>query len=345
MWQHLLSLLAAARRPLVVKDFETSGLSGAPPVEFAVLVWAPWEPPQEDVLTAAARMRTPPGLTYATSMRLDPLRPIDPGAQRVHGITDADVRGKATRWDDMEVRGFFRGYAEGDPPPLLLGDVTEAAWRSAGSPATWPASPASLCNCGQRQYMTPSGITCANGHGGETGTPCAEEPRIGPAIWCGHNAAASDVPWARRWGYLPEAEVDLIDTIRMARRLAAEHPYPLVVDIIPPVGDDAWTRAWGHPLVPCIEDGLDCYAGSLVGVHKAVCGARPEGSHGALADCEATARVLARMLDLWAPLFATPAADGKPPAEQLAALLAALDAPMPRDVSWDGWLADEPQEP
>lgn len=288
MWHHLLDLLAAVRRPLVVLDFETSGLGGAPPVEFAVLVWAPWEPPQKDVLTATSRARTPPGLTYAATMRLDPLRPIDPGAMRVHGIRDADVRGVATRWDDMEVRAFFRGYADGDP-------------ADAGGP-------------------------------------------IGPAVWCGHNAAASDVPWARLWGYLPGAEVDLIDTIRCARRLAAEHPHPLVVDEIPGVGEDsAFVRTWGHPLVPAIEDGLDCYASSLVGVHKALVGQRPAGSHGALADCEATARVLARVLDLWAPLYAVAGADRQPPAQQLAALLAALDAPPPREVAWDGWLTVDEQ--
>lgn len=287
MWQHLLALLAAVRRPLVVLDFETAGLGGAPPVEFAVLVWAPWEPPQEDATTAASRARVPPGLTYAATMRLDPLRPIDPGAMRVHGIRDADVRGVATRWDDMEVRAFFRGYADGDP-------------ADAGGP-------------------------------------------IGPAVWCGHNAAASDVPWARRWGYLPDitdADIDIIDTIRVARRLAAEHPHPLCVDGLPLVGE-----VGGVLHIPAIEDGLDCYASSLVGVHKAVVGHRPAGSHGALADCEATARVLARLLDLWAPMWTTAATDRRPPAEQLAALLAVLDAPMPREVSWDGWLADEPQEP
>lgn len=287
MWQHLLDLLRAARRPLVVLDFETSGLNGAPPVEFAVLIWAPWEDPIDDALTVASRARTPPGLTYAATMRLDPLRPIDPGSWRVHGIADADVRGK-TRWDDLEVRGFFQGYAAGDPAD-----------------------------------------------------------NVGPAIWCGHNAAKSDVPWARRWGYLPpSADLDVIDTWRMATRLAAEHRHPLVVDIIPDVGERACAGGgFWSPFVPCIEDGLDCYSAKLVGLHKAVCGVRPPGEHGALADCEATARVLARMLDLWALLYGGADAASTPPGERLANMLTLMDAPPPGDVSWDGWLAEQPQEP
>ena len=42
MWQHLLDLLTATRRPLVFVDFETAGLNGAMPVEFAIAYWTPW---------------------------------------------------------------------------------------------------------------------------------------------------------------------------------------------------------------------------------------------------------------------------------------------------------------
>jgi len=38
MWCRVLDLITRTRRPLVFFDFETAGLSGAPPVEFAALV-------------------------------------------------------------------------------------------------------------------------------------------------------------------------------------------------------------------------------------------------------------------------------------------------------------------
>ena len=112
MWCRVLDLITRTRRPLVFFDFETAGLSGATPVEFAALVWAPWCEPEMDALSVRAREAAPPGLWMASSGRLNPGRKIDPGAQRVHGISDADVA-KAPRWDDMEQRAFWRALAEG----------------------------------------------------------------------------------------------------------------------------------------------------------------------------------------------------------------------------------------
>lgn len=72
----------------------------------------------------------------ASSGRLNPGRKIDPGAQRVHGISDADVA-KAPRWDDMEQRAFWRALAEGsgdELPAIFAGhNVAEAdlAWMRA----------------------------------------------------------------------------------------------------------------------------------------------------------------------------------------------------------------------
>lgn len=274
MWRVLLDILAATRRPLVVLDFETAGLGGAPPVEFATLVWAPWRKPEEDETSRAVRRVVPPGLTFAGVQRVDPLQPIEPGASRVHGITDADVRGVGLpAYNDLELRGYFQGLASGD---------------------------------------------AAEGEG--------------PAVWCGHNAQAADLAWARRWGYLPAAEVDAIDTIRLARRLGKEMPFPLAVDMIDTIGESISRH------VPCINCGLDAFAASLTGLHVGLLGERPQDAHGALHDAAATARVLARMLDLWAPLWPGRVAT-VPPANYLRALLAAWDAPPPGDVSWDGWLA------
>lgn len=276
MWRHLLDLLAAARRPLVLVDFETAGLGGAPPVEFAALVYSPWEAPVDDEETRRVAPLAPPGLTYAVQMRLDPLRPIDPGATRVHRIRDEDVRGKAAAYNDLEVVGFFQGYASGD---------------------------------------------AADG--------------VGAAVWCGHNAAGADVPWATRWGYLPDAELDVVDTMRVVRRMQREMPFPLAVDCLTPL------KLSTHLAVAqCVEDGLDAYASSLVGAHVALCGARSEESHGAMVDCVSTARVLCRLLDLWSPMWPAARQD-LPPSANLTALLAALDAPEPGRVSWDGWLAED----
>ena len=133
MWRRVLDLLTRTRRPLVFFDFETSGLSGAPPVEFAALVWAPWCEPEMDPLSVRAREAAPPGLWMASAGRLNPGRKIDPGAGRVHGITDADVA-KAPRWDDIEQRAFWRALAEGsgdELPAIFAGhNVAEAdlAW-------------------------------------------------------------------------------------------------------------------------------------------------------------------------------------------------------------------------
>lgn len=280
MWRSFLDLLTACRRPLVFIDFETAGLGGAPPVEFAMLFFAPWDPPSDDEVTRRAAKECPPGLTYAVNVRTNPIQPIDPGATRVHRITDADVR-DCQPYNDLELRVFFQVTALGD-------DKT-----------------------GER-----------------------------PAVFVGHNAAEADVPWARRWGYLPPADhpapIDLIDTMRIARRIGRTHPYPLVCDIIPPIGDEQRAH------VPAYVVGLDAYASSLVGVHAALTGRRHD-AHGALADCCATARVLARLLELWSSLLPPRRGDLTPDAN-LGALLAALDAPEPGVVSWDGWLAEAETE-
>ena len=275
MWKSFLDLLTACRRPLVVFDFETSGLNGAPPVEFAVLIFSPWEEAERDETTRRAAAECPPGLTYACVRRLNPGRPIDPGATRVHRITDEDVR-KATPYRDREIVDFFAGLAAGDES-------------------------------------------------------------VEPAVWCGHNAAGADVPWAKLWGYLPDdtlaglgGDVDVIDTMRVFRRLARSHPYPIVPDMTPAFPDEysAHVLAFAY--------GLDAFASSLTGAHVALTGKRHDG-HGALADTCATARSLARMLELWSVLWPARRAD-VPPATNLAALLAALDAPPDGEVSWDGWL-------
>ncbi len=275
MWRHLLNLLREARRPLVVVDFETAGLGGKPPVEFALLVWSPWEEPQDDEETRRVARLVPPGLTYAVSMRLDPGQPIDPGAVKMHKITDADVRG-CTRYDDLEVRCFFQQYASGEA--------------------------------------------------GDSGS--------GPAVWVGHNAAEADFPWAQRWGYLPPVDLDVVDTMRVMRRMQKAQPFPLALDDLTPLH-------LGTQLAvsQCVEDGLDAYASSLIGSHVAVCGARPRESHGAMADACSTARVLCRLLDLWSPMW-PPTRSDLPASANLSALLAALDAPPPGQVSWDGWLEE-----
>lgn len=293
MWQYLLNLLRETRRPLVFVDFETSGLGGAPPVEFALLVYAPWEQPQDDDLTRACARVCPPGLSYACERRVNPRRPIDAGAERVHRIADADVK-DCIPYDDLEIRAFFQGWN--------AGDSTDS---------------------------------------------------VGPAIWCGHNAAGADVPWARSWGYLPGAdlEVDIVDTMRIVRRLQKAAAYPLAHDCLTDLDQAKRTaiinvegvEAIAHGLaafgVPATSMGLDAFASSLVGAHAALLGGRPAKEHGALADCCSTARVLCRLLDLWSPMWPPGRAD-LPASANLGSLLAAFDAPPPGQVSWDGWLAE-----
>lgn len=277
MWRVLLDLLAAARRPLVVVDFETAGLGGKPPVEFAVLIWAPWREPEMDATTVSVRGQVPPGLTYACVQRLDPGMPIDHGATAVHKIRDEDVRGVpgVPMWNDLEVRMFFQGLASGD---------------------------------------------------------AAENE--GPAIWCGHNAQGADLAWGRKWGYFPPAELDAVDTMRLVRRLQKEMPFPMFMEAVDPVGDET------DVYIPAIAYGLDTFASSLDGAHVGLLGKRPENAHGALADCCSTSRVLARALNLWGPLW-PPRRQDVPASANLSALLAALDAPPPGDVSWDGWLGPD----
>ncbi len=286
MWQRLLDLLTAARRPLVVLDFETADL-GAPPVEAAVLVFAPWAEESADPTSMAARRQVPPGLCYAASMRLNPGRPISPEAQRVHGISDEDVA-KCLPYRDLAVVANFMG--------LALGSATDDE---------------------------------------------------GPAVWCGHNLAEADGPWAASWGYLPgtPAPEDSVDTLRLVRRLQKEHPHPLVVDIVDPVGEDDL-----QPTIPCVEFGLDAFASSLSASHCALVGTRPAAAHGALADCITTVRVLARLLELWAPLWParvasqsvgvipTPKRAREMSEKNLGDLLSCLAAPQPGLISWDGWV-------
>jgi len=136
MWRRVLDLLTRTRRPLVFLDFETAGLSGAPPVEFAALVWAPWCEPEMDALSVRAREAAPPGLWMATSGRLNPGKKIDPGAMRVHGITDAMVA-KSPRYNDLEQQAFWLSLAAGggdELPAIMAGhNIAEAdlAWMRA----------------------------------------------------------------------------------------------------------------------------------------------------------------------------------------------------------------------
>jgi len=281
MWQQFLDLLAVARRPLVILDFETAGLGGAPPVEFALAYYAPWCDPATDETSRRARALCPPGLTYAASWRLDPGVPIDPDATGIHGIRDEDVRGKARTYKDMEVIGLFMGLA--------------------------------------------------------TGSPADNE---GPAVFAGHNAAEADVPWARRWGYLPGG-LDVVDTMRMQRRLTREHAHPLAVDAHG-LKSNAWMQAEDGPMAfrgcPAIGHGLKPYASNLEGLHTALFGDPHDGGHGALADMCATARCLAAMLELWSPLYSIALRDVDA-ADNLRRILAALDLPPASQLSWDGWLA------
>ena len=265
-WSRLLALCTATRRPLVFVDFETAGLNGAPPVEYAIAYYTPWAPPEQDKTSAQARKSCPPGLTYAATGRLNPGVPIDPGAQAVHGITDADVE-KCLRYDDLAGVG-----------PALL--ALAAGDASAGE---------------------------------------------GPAVWCGHNLAEADVPWAQRWGYLPRGEVAVVDTCRLSRRLTASHPYPLAPDAV------TWQRC------PAVGHGLAPYNGKMLGLHTALFGDPPESSHAALADVCTTARCLAAVLDLWSPLWPA-VVQGEDPHAALEALLAALNTPPPGVLSWDGWV-------
>lgn len=290
MWQRLLDLLSKCRRPLVVLDFETAGLNGAPPVEMAIAYWAPWCPPNDDPVTAKARAVCPPGLTYATTMRLDPGCPIDPRSMAVHGIRDEDVIGKAVRFKDLEVVAMFQHLDAGD--------------ASAGE---------------------------------------------GRAIWCGHNVAESDVPWAKIWGYLPwRDDITVVDTMRMQRRLTKEHPSPLTPDAAVNC-DGVWrdrragTLPWAKGC-PVVSHGLRPYASNLEGLHTAMFGDPHEGGHGALADACASARSFAATLELWAVLWSSASQRDDDPAADLERLLAALDAPPPGQASWDGWLEVVPMD-
>ena len=164
----------------------------------------------------------------------------------------------------------------------------------------------------------------------------------GPAVFVGHNAAEADVPWARRWGYLPD-KVDVVDTMRMQRRLTREHSHPLVPDAHG-LASNAWMQSEDGPLAfrgcPIIGHGLKPYASNLEGLHTALFCDPHDGGHGALADLCATARCLAAMLELWSPLYSI-ACLGHSPADDLTRLLAALDAPPPGQLGWDGWLMME----
>jgi DNA polymerase III epsilon subunit-like protein len=155
MWQRLLALLAATKRPLVFVDFETAGLGGAPPVEYAVAYWAPWAPLEMDDASVAARKNAPPGITYATTMRVDPCCAIHPKAQAVHGITAEMLKG-CPKYNDIEVVGFFQALANGDTDtgegPAIWGghNVAEAdiPWAQ-----RWGYLPAGVIPCVDTQRM------------------------------------------------------------------------------------------------------------------------------------------------------------------------------------------------
>lgn len=317
-----MDLLAAVRRPLVVLDYETTGLGPADrPVEAAWLVFAPWAPPETDETTRTARhllrgkywkVETAPGqssdchqavadsLTACVHTRLDPQMPIPWEATQVHRIGDADVRG-CPAWNDVEVCAYVRSLADGTGTAMARGA------DGAVVPPDW----------------------------------------AGPAVFCGHNIASFDMPRAAAWGHLNASTAigalvcqdDVIDTDRLVRRLKAEHPAPLAPDALP-WGDPA--RPW--PPLPVVGDTLRPYATAMDGCRLALLGERPDDTtHGALVDACLAARVLHACLELWSPLW--PRHEGKPPEEALAALLAALGAPPldcrtgVADLAWDGWLA------
>jgi DNA polymerase III epsilon subunit-like protein len=116
MWRRLLDLLTRTRTPLVFLDFETTGLAGAPPVEYAALVWAPWMAEETDDLSTRARLAAPPGLWQASTSRLNPGRPSDPEDLRTHGITDAEAK-RAPRYDAPAQVQFWRDLAAGNGEP------------------------------------------------------------------------------------------------------------------------------------------------------------------------------------------------------------------------------------
>ena len=108
----IIDMFRHAKRPLVWFDFETAGVDG-PPVEFAMVVMATEDDAEEHEDQTTAEVAEALGLpiSYAVSQRLNPGRPISPGASAVHGITDDDVEG-CPRFDDPEIVGLFRAFEE-----------------------------------------------------------------------------------------------------------------------------------------------------------------------------------------------------------------------------------------
>ena len=272
-WPRLIDLVTLARRPLVFVDFETAGLNAAPPVEFAMLVWAPWLPPEMDAVSVQARAASPPGLTSAAVVRMNPGVGIEPEAFAKHAISLGMLK-DAPRYNDPGIVGFFDAYATG-----------------------------------------------------------SVDDNEGPALWCGHNIAEADLPWAKRWGYFPTTEPCLgIDTMRLQKRLEREHPFPLAPDGF---GLAADTRASNAAHCPAIANSLEPYRFNLAGLSTAMLGEPSHGAHGALSDCKTAAWCASAMLHLWSPLW-TGAVRGEDPAKALSLLLADFNRPPPDLLSWDG---------
>lgn len=116
-------------------DVETTGLSAAydEVVEFAIVLFA-FDPETGEIA----------GVVDEYVGLRDPRRPIPPGATAVHGIRDADVRGK--RLDDRRIRrlidqaeflvahnaGFDRGFVE-----RLFPEVREKPWYCSMNGVPW----------------------------------------------------------------------------------------------------------------------------------------------------------------------------------------------------------------
>ena len=125
-WTQFVDLAALVGRPLVFFDFETAGIGRdengsqipGPPCEFALLVIDPREEAAGDSETAAAieavaspsiMATTAHGVCYAVSSRCNPGEPITPGAQAVHGISDADVA-DALPYNEPQIVGLFEHF-------------------------------------------------------------------------------------------------------------------------------------------------------------------------------------------------------------------------------------------
>jgi DNA polymerase-3 subunit epsilon len=142
-------------------------------------------------------------------------------------------------------------------------------------------------------------------------------------IFCGHNVASFDLPIAHASGYIKEP--DFIDTIRIARKITADDPFPHPNAVLP-------EGSLAHL-------GLDAFSSSLTGLHVALTGERFDGAHGAMADVIANVRVFRGLMDGWLPeedviSFQVNSAD------PVGAFLNYVNTPPKGQVGWCGWLKE-----